>query len=115
MEDVLKKFPDLKYKLSWNPHADPFLTVPGTLTELVSQTIKDTLGITPTHSTAGGSSDARYFAKKGIQVIEFGPLNESIHKDNEHVAVADLIALSMVYKNILKNLSESVRDSSKIK
>lgn len=106
VEEILKGFDGLNYKLSWKLHGDPYLTPHGNLTKAVTETVKDAIGVMPAFSTAGGTSDGRFFAKTGAEVIELGPVNKSIHQIDEHVSVSELIKLSELYKNILVNLAK---------
>ena len=82
----------------------PFLTAEGELVEAAQQSIKQVTGIETGLSTAGGTSDGRFVAPTGAQVLELGPVNESIHKINEHVKVSDLDKLSEIYQGILERL-----------
>ena len=90
--------------LSWQHSGDPFLTPPGRLTETVQAAIRDELGVECELSTSGGTSDGRFIAPLGCQVVELGPVNATIHKVNECVAVADLERLAAVYERILDRL-----------
>jgi len=103
VEDILKKH-ELNYVISWNQAGEPFLTPEGTLCKVLSQAITAEVGITPTLSTTGGTSDGRFIAKICPQVVEFGPINASIHKVNEHVRLADIESLKNVYFRTLKEL-----------
>lgn len=94
----------LDYDLQWRHSGDPFLTQPGVLLEAVSQSIEQVTGRLPSLSTAGGTSDGRFIAPTGAEVVELGPVNSSIHQVNEHVAVADLPALSQIYEALLERL-----------
>lgn len=94
----------LSYDLSWNLSGTPWLTEKAALVAAADQAIQAVTGLTPEHSTGGGISDGRFIAPTGAQVIELGPLNESIHKIDEHVGVNDLIQLTEVYQHIMINL-----------
>ena len=87
----------LKYDLCWELSGNPYLTPRGNLVEAVSAAIREVTGIETELSTSGGTSDGRFIAGICPQVIELGPLNATIHKINECVAVADLDALSEIY------------------
>lgn len=91
----------LSYELDWNLSGLPFLTVPGELVAAVSQAVRDELGRRCELSTSGGTSDARFIAPGGAQVIELGPVNRSIHQVNECVQVADIERLSRIYEKSL--------------
>ncbi len=94
----------LDYELSWRLSGHPFLTAEGELVEAASAAIREVMGLDTELSTAGGTSDGRFIAPTGAQVVELGPLNASIHKIDEHVRVEDLDALSRIYTGILKRL-----------
>jgi len=94
----------LDYTLAWTLGGEPFLTRPGSLSEALTTAIRETTGITPELSTTGGTSDGRFIAKICEQVVEFGPINASIHKIDEHVAVADLEPLTEIYRRTLEQL-----------
>ncbi len=94
----------LNFTTEWNLSGMPFLTPKGELVTAISDAIKETTGYAPALSTSGGTSDGRFIAPTGAQVVELGPLNATIHKINECVKVADLDALSDIYERILENL-----------
>ncbi|MBL8511421.1 MAG: succinyl-diaminopimelate desuccinylase [Betaproteobacteria bacterium] len=95
---------DLDYDLTWTLGGRPFLTARGELVEALVDAIEQVADITPTLSTDGGTSDGRFIADICDQIAEFGPINASIHKLNEHVAVADIERLHEVYFLTLKRL-----------
>ncbi|MFW5442782.1 MAG: succinyl-diaminopimelate desuccinylase [Methylococcaceae bacterium] len=95
---------DFKYNLQWRLSGNPFLTDKGELIDAAHSAIRKVTGIETQDDTGGGTSDGRFIAPTGAQVIELGPLNESIHKINENVAVEDLEVLSHIYENILIEL-----------
>ena len=94
----------LNYDLAWELSGKPFLTPKGSLVEAVSKSIKSVTGIDTELSTSGGTSDGRFIADICPQVVELGPLNETIHKLNECVAVADIEPLREIYQQTLVNL-----------
>ncbi|MDM0072056.1 succinyl-diaminopimelate desuccinylase [Variovorax sp. J31P207] len=94
----------LDYTLAWTVGGLPFLTVPGALVEAVQQAIRDETGLQTELSTSGGTSDARFIAKICRQVVELGPVNASIHKIDEHIAVADIEPLKNIYRRTLERL-----------
>jgi succinyl-diaminopimelate desuccinylase len=96
----------LEYDLSWVLGGMPFLTPKGDFVALVQTAIRDVAGIDTELSTTGGTSDGRFIAQICPQVIELGPPNASIHKINEHVAVADIEPLKNIYRRILERLQE---------
>jgi len=94
----------LDYRLNWSLSGNPFLTPRGELVNAVEQAIKEVTGYSTELSTSGGTSDGRFIAPTGAQVIELGPLNATIHKVNECVSVSDLDTLSAVYERTLRLL-----------
>ena len=102
-ETILKKH-GLDYNIDWRHSGYPFLTAEGELVEAAKQSIKAITGLDTELSTAGGTSDGRFVAPTGAQVLELGPVNASIHKINEHVRVSDLDRLSEIYQGILAKL-----------
>ena len=100
---ILDKY-SFKYDLQWRLSGNPFLTGKGALIDATLAAIKTVTGFETLDDTGGGTSDGRFIAPTGAQVLELGPLNESIHKINEHVAVEDLEILSAIYEQILVNL-----------
>lgn len=95
---------ELAYDMTWTLGGQPFLTTPGTLVDAVVAAIQSEVGITPELSTSGGTSDGRFIAKICPEVIELGPPNASIHKINEHIALADIEPLTRIYQRVLENL-----------
>jgi succinyl-diaminopimelate desuccinylase len=94
----------LDYELEWSLSGNPFLTEGGALLEATQEAIEAVCGYRPEVNTAGGTSDGRFIAPTGAQVLELGPLNATIHKVNECVSVADLDTLSAIYEAILGRL-----------
>jgi succinyl-diaminopimelate desuccinylase len=94
----------LHYELVWTLSGEPFLTPRGALVESLDAAIRAETGITTELSTTGGTSDGRFISKICPQVVEFGPLNESIHKIDEHVLVADIEPLKNIYRKTLEGL-----------
>lgn len=94
----------LDYELEWEVGAKPFLTPRGKLVEALSDAIQDTVGLTPTLSTTGGTSDGRFIADISKEVVEFGPINKTIHKIDECVGVDELVNLAAIYRRTLENL-----------
>jgi succinyl-diaminopimelate desuccinylase len=95
---------NLEYDIDWTFNGQPFLTDSGDLVEATQAAIQHCTGKSTTLSTAGGTSDGRFIAPTGAQVIELGPVNASIHKVNENVKIADLAVLAIIYENILERL-----------
>ena len=94
----------LDYEIDWTLSGNPFLTPSGRLIEAARSAIRDIAGFEPSLSTAGGTSDGRFIAPTGAQVLELGPRNATIHHVNECIAVADLDLLSAMYEGILERL-----------
>ena len=93
----------LDYDLDWE-YSPPYITPRGNLVEAISEAIVESYGVSPELSTTGGTSDGRFIADICKQVIEFGPLNKTIHKLNECVGVADIEPLKQTYKLTLEKL-----------
>lgn len=95
---------EIDYDLDWHVSGEPFLTQPGRLIDAVSEAVREMTGAAPELSTGGGTSDGRFISPAGVDVVELGPVNASIHKVNEHVCVDDVIALTAMYRRILELL-----------
>jgi succinyl-diaminopimelate desuccinylase len=91
----------LQYELQWTLLGESFLTPRGPLVEAVADSVQSVAGVRPTLSTSGGTSDGRFLAGLAREVVEFGPLNESIHKIDERVRIADLEPLSAIYERTI--------------
>lgn len=102
-EAILQKH-GLKYRLDWSLSGQPFLTRPGALVEAVVAAIRTVATVDTELSTAGGTSDGRFIAPTGAQVVELGPVNASIHKIDEHTHIGQLEQLSRMYQVILHTL-----------
>ena len=103
LESVLKAH-KLDYTLDWTPGSKPFLTPPGSLVDTVKRVVHAHTGRTPELSTAGGTSDGRFIVDICPQVVEFGPVNASIHKLNENIELAELEQLPRLYLDTLRAL-----------
>ena len=101
---LLKKHDNLHYQLNWQLSGMPFFTIDGPLLQATLESIKEITGLHAKLSTAGGTSDGRYLAPTGAQIIELGPCNATIHKVNECVSIEDLNFLSKIYERILEKL-----------
>ena len=95
---------ELDYQLNWSLSGNPFLTDTGKLVEAVSESIKKNCGYDTELSTAGGTSDGRFIAPTGAEVVELGPCNATIHQVDEKITVAELDKLSGVYQSVLQAL-----------
>ena len=94
----------VNYTLEWFVSGLPFFTPPGRLSDAVQQAVYERFGRKPELSTTGGTSDGRFIAPTGAEVVELGVINASIHKVNENVRVADIEALSGMYERVLELL-----------
>ena len=94
----------LKYQIDWNLSGQPFLTPEGKLVSAACEAIQELTGYASELSTAGGTSDGRFIAPTGAQVLELGPVNATIHKVNECVSTEDLDTLSDIYERIMEKL-----------
>lgn len=95
---------DLDYQLSWKLNGEPFLTAAGELLTATLAAVQSCTGLSAQLSTSGGTSDGRFIAPTGAQVIELGPLNATIHKVNECVSCADIEQLADIYEHLLERL-----------
>ena len=96
---------ELEYELLWTLGGQPFLTTPGDLVGAVQRAIADETGLATELSTTGGTSDGRFIATLCPQVVELGPPNASIHKIDEHIALADIEPLKNIYRRTLEHLN----------
>ena len=94
----------IDYTLDWHHSGNPFLTPVGDLVSACVSAIEETKDITPELSTSGGTSDGRFIAKEGTQVVELGPVNATIHQINESILVKDLEDLSSIYTKVLTRI-----------
>ena len=103
VHDLLERH-GLDYELTWTLSGEPFLTPRGALSEALGAAIRAETGIDTELSTTGGTSDGRFIARICPQVIEFGPINASIHQVNEHIRIDSLEPLKNIYRRTLENL-----------
>jgi succinyl-diaminopimelate desuccinylase len=103
VEGILRRH-GVKFTIEWYLSGEPFYTPPGAFSEAVSAAVKEVTGSAPKYSTGGGTSDGRFIAPTGAQVVELGVVNASIHKVNECVRVSEIDALHRMYVNALRNL-----------
>ena len=103
VEEVLRRHA-IPHELAWEHSGEPFLTPAGELVEAVRAAVRRVAGIEPRLSTSGGTSDGRFIAPTGAQVVELGPCNATIHQADEHVAVEELVRLSAIYEAVLDAL-----------
>jgi succinyl-diaminopimelate desuccinylase len=103
VEEILHRH-GVRFSLEWYVSGEPFYTVPGVLSAAVSAAVSEVTGVAPRLSTGGGTSDGRFIAALGAQVVELGVVNASIHKVNESVRVSDIETLHRMYVGVLKQL-----------
>ncbi len=103
VEEILRRH-RVRYTLEWYVSGEPFYTAPGELSDAVCAAVERVTGVRPRLSTGGGTSDGRFIAPLGAQVVELGVVNASIHKVNECVRAADIEALQHMYFNVLQDL-----------
>ena len=106
LEEVVRRH-GIEYTLTWTGHGKPFLTPRGRLVQVASDAIAQLEGITPVLSTQGGTSDGRFIADICDEIVELGPINATIHKLNERVAISELEPLAAIYRGILDRLLPS--------
>ena len=94
----------VEYSLDWRVCSQPFFSQSGELTKATQKAIFDKLGLRPEKSTTGGTSDGRFIAPLGAEVLEFGPCNATIHKVNECVSISELEVLESVYSSVIEQL-----------
>src|SRR6195256_5765959 len=97
----------LDYEIEWSLSGVPYLTPRGRLVETLSAAIRDVTGAAPEVSTTGGTSDGRFVAEICSEVVEFGPVNASIHKLDEHVDLSAIESLREIYQSLLGRLLAS--------
>ena len=95
---------DIDYTIDWHLSGEPYLTQPGRLIDTVAAAVHDLTGEAPELSTGGGTSDGRFISPAGVDVVELGPVNASIHKVNEHVKLDDVHQLTLIYERIMEDL-----------
>ena len=103
MESICRSL-DLDCTIDWRLSGEPFITASGRLVEAVSRAVEAIAGHPPELSTAGGTSDGRFIAPTGAEVVELGPVNATIHSIDERVLVCDLDRLSAMYERVIESL-----------
>jgi len=103
VEGILRKH-GVRFSIEWYVSGEPFYTPPGRLSDAVGAAVQDVVGSWPKLSTGGGTSDGRFIAPLGAQVVELGVVNTTIHKVNECVRIEEIDALHRMYVNVLRNL-----------
>ena len=103
-ESILKEL-NIEYEIEWKLSGLPYLTKKDNLKDVVVQSIKNITGYIPDLNAKGGTSDGRFIAKMGTEIVELGTLNETIHQIDEHVKISEIWTLKEIYTNILKGLN----------
>ena len=103
-ESILKEL-NIKYEIEWKLSGLPYFTKKDNLKDVVVHSIKNVTGYTPDLNAKGGTSDGRFIAKMGTEIVELGPLNETIHQIDEHVKISEIWTLKDIYTDILKGLN----------
>lgn len=106
-ESILNEL-NINYEIDWKLSGLPYLTKEDNLKDVVVQSIQDVTGYTPDLNAKGGTSDGRFIAKMGTEIVELGPLNETIHQIDEHIKISELWTLKDIYKDILKGLNSKL-------
>jgi succinyl-diaminopimelate desuccinylase len=109
-ESILNEL-NIEYEIEWKLSGLPYLTKEDNLKDVVVQSIHDITGYTPDLNAKGGTSDGRFIAKMGTEIVELGPLNETIHQIDEHVKISEIVTLQKIYTNILINLNNKLKIS----
>jgi succinyl-diaminopimelate desuccinylase len=99
VEDTLRRL-GIDFELKWRLAGEPFLTAEGALTGAVHRAIQEVTGVDAKLSTSGGTSDGRFIARYGVDVVEVGPINKTIHQVDEEVRIEDLVRLEQIYFRI---------------
>ena len=103
-ESILKEL-NIEYEIEWKLSGLPYLTKKDNLKDVVVQSIKNITGYIPDLNAKGGTSDGRFIAKMGTEIVELGTLNETIHQIDEHVKISEIWTLKDIYTDILKGLN----------
>jgi succinyl-diaminopimelate desuccinylase len=106
-ESILNEL-NIEYEIEWKLSGLPYLTKKDNLKDVVVQSIKNITGYIPDLNAKGGTSDGRFIAKMGTEIVELGPLNETIHQIDEHVKISEIVTLQKIYTNILINLNNKL-------
>ena len=103
-ESILNEL-NIEYEIEWKLSGLPYLTTEDNLKDVVVQSIQNITGYIPDLNAKGGTSDGRFIAKMGTEIVELGPLNETIHQIDEHVKISEIWTLKDIYTDILKGLN----------
>ena len=106
-ESILKEL-NVEYEIDWKLSGLPYLTKEDNLKDVVVESIENITGYSPDLNAKGGTSDGRFIAKMGTEIVELGPLNETIHQIDEHVKISEIELLQKIYTNILNKLNQKL-------
>tara|TARA_B110000459_G_scaffold18253_1_gene17684 strand:+ start:4984 stop:5367 length:384 start_codon:yes stop_codon:yes gene_type:complete len=106
-ESILKKL-KIEYEINWRLSGLPYLTKENNLKDVVVKSIENITGYTPDLNAKGGTSDGRFVARMGTEIVELGPLNDTIHQLDEHIKISELWTLKNIYTDILKGLNSKL-------
>ena len=106
-ESILKKL-NIEYEINWRLSGLPYLTTEDNLKDVVVKSIENIAGYTPDLNAKGGTSDGRFVARMGTEIVELGPLNDTIHQLDEHIKISELWTLKNIYTDILKGLNSKL-------
>ena len=106
-ESILKKL-NIEYEINWRLSGLPYLTTENNLKDVVVKSIENITGYTPDLNAKGGTSDGRFVARMGTEIVELGPLNDTIHQLDEHIKISELWTLKNIYTDILKGLNSKL-------
>ena len=99
---------NVEYEVNWKLSGLPYLTKEDNLKDVVVKSIETITGYSPDLNAKGGTSDGRFIAKMGTEIVELGPLNETIHQIDEHIKISELWTLKDIYTDILKGLNSKL-------
>ena len=105
-ENILKSM-DLEYEIDWVLSGLPYLTEKKYFINQIVDSVKSVTGYEPIINNGGGTSDGRFLQVMGSEIVELGPLNETIHKTDENVSLEDLETLKVIYTNLLQRLNSN--------
>jgi len=106
-ESILKKL-NIEYEINWRLSGLPYLTTENNLKDVVVKSIENITGYSPDLNAKGGTSDGRFVARMGTEIVELGPLNDTIHQLDEHIKISELWTLKNIYTDILKGLNSKL-------
>ena len=98
---------DIKYDIVWDLNGTPYYTKNGLFRSIVSDSVKEITGYEPELNAKGGTSDGRFVAKMNAEIVELGPVNQSIHQINEHIKISELWTLKEIYSTILNKVNQA--------